>query len=348
MKIVTVAGARPQFIKAFALSRALAEAPDFDEVLIHTGQHFDDNMSAVFFDELGIRPPDHHFKVGQAAHGAMTGEMLERIEQVLLAEKPAAVIVYGDTNSTLAGALAAAKLGIALVHVEAGLRSFNRAMPEEINRVVADHVSDLLFCPTRAAIENLAREGITQGVHRTGDLMVDAMRLATPIAERNSTILETVGVRPSAYAVATIHRAANTDDRQALAPVLDYLAEASRKQPVVFPVHPRTVAAMKRAGLDPGRDGIKVIAPVGYLDMCKLLHHASLVLTDSGGVQKEAYFHRVPCITLRDETEWVETIANGWNRLWRGPGYAPRRDIDEYGDGHAAEEMVALLRQALA
>ena len=348
MKIVTIAGARPQFIKAFALSRALAEAPNFDEVLVHTGQHFDDNMSAVFFAELGIRPPDHHFAVSHSGHGAMTGEMLEKIERVLIAEKPAAVIVYGDTNSTLAGALASAKLGITLVHVEAGLRSFNRAMPEEINRVVADHVSDLLFCPTRAAVENLAREGVAKGVHRTGDLMYDAMRLATPIAERNSKILETVGVRPAAYAVATIHRAANTDDPAALAPVLDYLAAQSRTQPVVFPVHPRTVAALKRAGLDPERDGIRVIAPVGYLDMCRLLHHAALVLTDSGGVQKEAYFHRVPCVTLRDETEWVETVDSGWNRLWRGPDYAPRRDIDEYGDGHAAQEMVALLRAALA
>jgi UDP-GlcNAc3NAcA epimerase len=352
MKIVTIAGARPQFIKAFALSRALAEAPDFDEVLIHTGQHFDDNMSAVFFTELGIRPPDHHFTISQSGshsgHGAMTGEMLEKIEQVLIAEKPAAVIVYGDTNSTLAGALASAKLGIPLVHVEAGLRSFNRAMPEEINRVVADHVSDLLFCPTRAAVENLAREGVAKGVHRTGDLMYDAMRLATPIAERNSGILEAVGVTPKAYAVATIHRAANTDDPAALKPVLDYLAAQSKTRPVIFPVHPRTLAALKRAGLDPERDGIAVIAPVGYLDMCRLLHHAALVLTDSGGVQKEAYFHRVPCVTLRDETEWVETVENGWNRLWRGPDYAPRRDIDEYGDGHAAQEMVALLRRALS
>src|ERR1700743_3221919 len=348
MKIVTIAGARPQFIKAFALSRALAEAPNFDEVLVHTGQHFDDNMSAVFFAELGIRPPDHHFAVSPSGHGAMTGEMLEKIEAVLIAEKPAAVIVYGDTNSTLAGALASAKLGITLVHVEAGLRSVNRAMAEEINRVVADHVSDLLFCPTRAAVENLAREGVAKGVHRTGDLMYDAMRLAPPIAERNSKILETVGVRPAAYAVATIHRAANTDDPAALAPVLDYLAAQSRTQPVVFPVHPRTVAALKRAGLDPERDGIRVIAPVGYLDMCRLLHHAALVLTDSGGVQKEAYFHRVPCVTLRDDTEWVETVDSGWNRLWRGPDYAPRRDIDEYGDGHAAQEMVALLRAALA
>jgi UDP-GlcNAc3NAcA epimerase len=316
-------------------------------VLIHTGQHFDDNMSKVFFAELGIRPPDHHFEISSTAHGAMTGEMLEKIERVLMDEKPAAVVVYGDTNSTLAGALAASKLGIPLVHVEAGLRSFNRAMPEEINRVVADHVSDMLFCPTRAAVANLAREGVTRGVHKTGDLMYDAMRLATPIAERASRILETLGLSSKAYAVATVHRASNTDDAASLAPVLDYIAAEAGRQQVVFPVHPRTVAALKRAGFDPNRAGVKVIAPVGYLDMCRLLHDASLVLTDSGGVQKEAYFHRVPCITLRDETEWVETVENGWNRLWRGPDYAPRRDIGEYGDGHAAEEMVSLLRTHL-
>lgn len=347
MKIVTVAGARPQFIKAFALSRALAEAPDFDEVLIHTGQHFDDNMSAVFFSELGIRPPDHHFSISSAAHGAMTGEMLAKIERVLLDETPDAVVVYGDTNSTLAGALAAAKLGIPIVHVEAGLRSFNRAMPEEINRVVADRLSTLLFCPTRTAVDNLAREGIAEGVHRTGDLMYDAMRLATPIAERSSTILESVGVAPKSYAVATVHRAANTEDAASLAPVLDYLADAAKRQPVVFPIHPRTVAALRRAGLEPGRAGMRVIAPVGYLDMCRLLQNASLVLTDSGGVQKEAYFHRVPCVTLRDETEWTETVECGWNRLWRGPDYAPRRDVDEYGDGSSAAEMVALMRRTL-
>lgn len=341
-KIVTVVGARPQFVKAFALSRALAA--DFAEVMVHTGQHFDDNMSAVFFEELGIREPDHRLSISQTAHGAMTGEMLTNIERVLLDEKPDAVVVYGDTNSTLAGALAAAKLGIALVHVEAGLRSFNRRMPEETNRVVADHLSQVLFCPTRTAVANLAREGIASGVHLTGDLMYDAMRLATPVAERNSKILEELGLAPKSYAVATVHRAHNTEDAASLAPILDYLCEEAKRQPVVFPVHPRTVAALARAGLDPNRAGMRVIAPLGYLDMCRLLHHAALVLTDSGGVQKEAYFHRVPCVTLRDETEWTETIACGWNRLWRSAGYEPRRDIAEYGDGNAAGRMVAVLR----
>lgn len=346
-KIVTVAGARPQFIKAFALSRAFAAAPDFEESLIHTGQHFDDNMSAVFFSELGMRPPRHHFSIRETTHGAMTGEMLAAIERVLLGERPDAVIVYGDTNSTLAGALAAAKLDIPLVHIEAGLRSFNRRMPEEANRVVADHLSAMLFCPTRTAIANLAREGIADGAHLVGDLMYDATLIATPAAERRSDILDRLGLSHGAYGVATVHRAHNTDEKQALAPLLDYVAAEASKRPIVFPVHPRTVAALARAGLDARRPGLIVIDPIGYLDMCKLLHHAAVVLTDSGGVQKEAYFHRVPCVTLRDETEWTETVECGWNRLWRNPDYAPRRDICEYGDGHAAAQIVEIMRREL-
>jgi len=221
-------------------------------------------------------------------------------------------------------------------------------MPEEVNRVVADHLSTVLFAPTRTAIANLAREGIVKGVHLSGDLMYDAMRLATPIAEQRSDVLERLGLAPRGYGVATIHRAANTDDPQALAPVIDFVAAEAAKRPIVFPVHPRTVAAMKRAGIDPARPGIVLSEPVGYLDMCKLLQHADIVLTDSGGVQKEAYFHRVPCITLRDETEWTETVDCGWNRLWRGPDYAPRRDIADYGDGDAASGIVAQMRAALA
>jgi len=346
-KIATVVGARPQFVKAFALSRAFGTAPDFDECLIHTGQHFDDNMSAVFFDELGIPAPAHHFSIPGSTHGAMTGEMLARIERVLLDERPDAVVVYGDTNSTLAGALAASKLQVPLVHVEAGLRSFNRTMPEEINRVVTDHLSQVLLCPTRVAIANLAREGIAQGVHRTGDLMYDATLLATPLAERKSTILERLGLSPGKYGVATIHRAHNTGGAAALGPLLDYVEAEARRQPIVFPMHPRTKAALASAGLDAKRPGLAVIEPVGYLDMCRLLHHAAIVLTDSGGVQKEAYFHRVPCVTLRSETEWTETVDCGWNRLWQTPDYKPRRDIADYGDGHAAEEIVGILRGAL-
>jgi UDP-GlcNAc3NAcA epimerase len=347
-KLVTVVGARPQFIKAFALSRALSAASDFEEVLVHTGQHFDDNMSAVFFDELGIAPPRYHFTVQAGTVGAITAEMLANIEQVLIAEKPDAVVIYGDTNSTLAGALAAVKHGgIKLVHIEAGLRSFNRDMPEETNRIVADHLSHILFAPTRTAIANLKREGIESGVRLVGDLMYDAMLLATPIAERASKITEMLGLKRREYGVATIHRAHNTDDAAALAPLIDYLAREAEEQPIVFPVHPRTVAALARAGLDPRRPGMVVIEPVGYLDMCRLLHDAALVLTDSGGVQKEAYFHRVPCVTLRDETEWTETVEAGWNRLWHGPDYKPRRDIADYGDGNAAREIAAALREAL-
>jgi UDP-GlcNAc3NAcA epimerase len=344
-KIVTIVGARPQFIKAFALSRALKNDPDFEEILVHTGQHFDDNMSAVFFSELDIPPPRHHFSVSPGGQGAVTGQMLHAVEDVLLRERPAAVIVYGDTNSTLAGALAASKLQIPLIHIEAGLRSFNRAMPEEINRVVTDHISDILFCPTSVAVANLAREGITKGVHLVGDLMHDATLIATPIAERTSKILDDLKLTSGEYGVATVHRVGNTDDPAMLARLLDFIAAKAQKTPIVFPIHPRTVTAMKKAGLDPNRPGVRVIAPVGYLDMCKLLHHAIMVLTDSGGVQKEAYFHRVSCVTLRDETEWVETVECGWNRLWNMPDYEPRREIADYGDGNTAHEILDTMRR---
>jgi UDP-GlcNAc3NAcA epimerase len=346
-KIVTVVGARPQFIKAFALSRALKNDLDFEEILVHTGQHFDDNMSAVFFSELDIPPPQHQFSVEAGGQGAVTGQMLAAVEGVLLKEKPEAVIVYGDTNSTLAGALAAAKLQIPLIHIEAGLRSFNRSMPEEINRIIADHVASILFCPTHAAVANLAREGIEKNVHRVGDLMYDATLIATPIAERSAKILDELKLAPGSYGVATIHRASNTDDPAALARVLDFIAEEAKKQSIVFPVHPRTVAAMKKSGLDLNRAGVRVIAPLGYLDMCKLLHHACVVLTDSGGVQKEAFFHRVPCVTLRSETEWTETIECGWNRLWTEPTYKPRREIADYGTGNAAREILDIIRNEL-
>jgi len=346
-KIVTVVGARPQFIKAFALSRALKQAPDLEEILIHTGQHFDEKMSEIFFSELGITPPRYHFAIHGGSHGTMTARMLEEIEDVLLQEKPDAIVVYGDTNSTLAGALAAAKLHITLVHIEAGLRSFDRQMPEEVNRVVTDHLSDVLICPTKVAIGNLAREGIARGVHLAGDLMYDAMTIATPLAERRSTILETLGLSPGQYGVATVHRAANTDDSKMLTRILDFVAAEAQTRPIVFPLHPRTLAAASRAGIDPARPGVRVIEPVGYLDMCRLLHHAAVVLTDSGGVQKEAYFHRVPCITLRNETEWTETIDAGWNRLWSSDSYKERREILDYGDGNAATEIVSIIRGAL-
>jgi UDP-GlcNAc3NAcA epimerase len=346
-KLVTVVGARPQFIKAFALSRALKDDRDFEEVLVHTGQHFDDNMSAVFFSELNIAPPRYHFAINNASHADTTGEMLKAIGGVLLSEKPEAVVVYGDTNSTLAGALAAAQLGIPLVHVEAGLRSFNRSMPEEINRVVTDHVSDVLLCPTRIAIANLAREGIARGVHLVGDLMCDATLVATPIAERASTILSDLQLTSRGYGVLTIHRAGSTNDPAMLARLLDYVASHANGMPIVFPVHPRTSAALKKAGLDLAHTGIRTIDPLGYLDMCKLVHHANAVFTDSGGLQKEAYFHRVPCVTLRSETEWTETVECGWNRLWATDTYRPRRDISDYGSGNSAREMLEIVRKEL-
>ena len=343
-KIVTIVGARPQFIKAFALSRALAAAPGLEEVMIHTGQHFDKNMSDVFFDELEIPPPRYHFAVNASQHGAATAQMLVDIESALLIERPSAVIVYGDTNSTLAGALAATKLDIPLVHIESGARSFNRTMPEEINRIVTDHVSDVLLCATHSAVAHLAREGVTANVYCVGDLMVDATLQATEMAKSRSRILGRFGLSPKSYAVATVHRAENTDDPSRLARVLDFIALQAHKQPIVLPLHPRTAAAVSAAGLALDRPGLIVTEPLGYLDMCMLTHHAALVLTDSGGLQKEAYFHRVPCITLRDETEWTETIEYGWNRLWHGPDYRPRHEIPDFVQG-AAANIVRILEE---
>jgi UDP-GlcNAc3NAcA epimerase len=344
-RICTVVGARPQFIKAFPLSRAFAAATDFEEIMIHTGQHFDRNMSDIFFSELNIAPPKHRFDIHSGTHGEMTGRMIEAIERALVDERPDAVIVYGDTDSTLAGALAAAKLCLPLVHVEAGLRSFNRRMPEEVNRIAADHVSDVLFCPTTASVENLAREGITRGVHKVGDLMYDAVLIGAELAARHATIARDLGLKRKSYGVATVHRAQNTDDPKALSRIADFIAGEACRQPIVFPLHPRTRQAARAAEIRLDRPGILIIEPVGYLEMCQLLSGAAVVLTDSGGMQKEAYFHRVPCVTLRDETEWVETVACGWNRLWMESGYRPRRDIAEYGDGRAAPAMLNILRE---
>src|ERR1041385_8084247 len=330
-RVVTIAGARPQFIKAFALSRAFAAAKDFEEVLVHTGQHFDENMSNVFFEELSLQQPRYHFSPTASPQSAALARMIASIEEALQTEKPDAVLVYGDTDSTLAGAIAATKKRIPLVHVEAGMRSFDRRMPEETNRIVADHLSEVLLCVTPTAVENLAREGIVRNVHLLGDLMYDATLLAAAIAERRSNILERLQLKRKEYGVATVHRAANTDEPAMLSRILEFIADAARQQTIVFPVHPRTARAAASAGLDLNRPGIKVIEPLGYLGMCKLLHHASMVLTDSGGLQKEAYFHRVPCVTLRDETEWVETIECGWNRLWTVPDYREQQDIGHYG-----------------
>lgn len=312
MKIATIVGARPQFIKCAPLSRELREG--HTEVLIHTGQHYDPEMSDVFFEELSIPEPDYNLGIGSGPHGEQTGRMLSAIEGVLLREKPDLVLVYGDTNSTLAGALAAAKLHVPVAHVEAGLRSFDRTMPEEINRVVTDHVSDLLFCPTETALWNLAREGITRGVHLTGDVMVDALEFNRARAAETSRVLSRFGLRSGEYLVLTVHRPANTDSEKHMEAILAALGDSAL--PVLFPVHPRTRRALEGHGLW-GRMPGNVIAtePLGYLDMLHAMACAHKILTDSGGIQKEAYLLGVPCITLRDTTEWVETVRDGWNIL---------------------------------
>ncbi|MBI2883676.1 MAG: UDP-N-acetylglucosamine 2-epimerase (non-hydrolyzing) [Candidatus Methylomirabilis oxyfera] len=313
MKVVTVIGARPQFIKCAPVSRELRKMAT--EVLVHTGQHYDDTMSEVFFRELEIPRPDYNLGVGSGPHGVQTGETLKRIEEVLLEERPDHVVVYGDTNSTLAGALAAAKLHIPVAHVEAGLRSFNKRMPEEINRVMTDHISTLLFCPTETAVTNLTQEGMTQGVHLVGDVMYDALHSNLLLAERMSTILEKLGLRSKGYLLTTVHRAENTDQPENLSNIVNALIEiAESGQTVVFPVHPRTRKQLDALAGN-GCAGLLMIDPVSYLDMVVLEKNAKAVLTDSGGVQKEVCWLGVPCVTLRDETEWVETLADGRNRL---------------------------------
>ena len=312
MKIVSVVGARPQFIKCAPVSREIRK--NHTEILVHTGQHYDPEMSDVFFEELHIPRPDYHLDVGSGSHGKQTGDILVRVEEILLCEKPDLVIVYGDTNTTLAGALAAAKLHIPVAHVEAGLRSFDPTMPEEINRIVTDHISDLLFCPTENAVKLLANEGITRGVHLVGDVMVDALEFNKEIAEKRSPVLERLGIIPDQYLVLTVHRPANTDSGEHMESIIEAVGEAG--MPVVFPVHPRTHKCLEEYGMG-GRlpANIIITEPLGYLDMLKLMQHASKILTDSGGIQKEAYLLGVPCITLRENTEWVETVKEGWNVL---------------------------------
>jgi len=310
MKVCSIVGARPQFIKAAVVSRALRAVAR--EILIHTGQHYDTEMSAVFFQELEIPAPDYNLGIGSTSHGAQTGRMLEQLEAVLEKERPDRVLVFGDTNSTLAGALAAAKLKIPVDHVEAGLRSFTRSMPEEVNRVVTDHLSSLLFCPSQTAIENLAREGLTNGVHLVGDVMAEALRFGVHRAQQRSTISKRLDLRPQQYLLVTLHRAENTDDHVRLRSILTGLAAIDEK--IIFPVHPRTEAALGSLSWT-APPHIHLIPPASYLEMCALESDARIILTDSGGVQKEAYWLGVPCITLRDETEWVETVASGWNRL---------------------------------
>jgi len=312
MKIVSVVGARPQFIKCAPVSRELRK--EHTEILVHTGQHYDPNMSEIFFEELQIPKPDYNLGVGSGSHGKQTGEILIKIEKVLLQEMPDLVIVYGDTNSTLAGALAAAKLHIPVAHVEAGLRSFDRTMPEEINRIVTDHLSDLLFCPTQTAVDNLLHEGIIRGVHLVGDVMVDALEFNKEVAEEHSQILKRLGLTSKQYLVLTVHRAANTDNRKHMENIIE--AAGGVRLPVVFPVHPRTKKCLVDYGMwDRLPPNVIITEPQGYLDMLKLIRHSCKVLTDSGGVQKEAYLLGAPCITLRENTEWIETLHDCWNVL---------------------------------
>jgi UDP-GlcNAc3NAcA epimerase len=344
VRIVTIVGNRPQFVKAAAVSRLLRESAE--ELLVHTGQHYDDELSQVFFEELGIPAPDRELGAGSGSNTTQTARILAALEPVLAELQPRLALVYGDTNSTLAGALAAAQAGIPVGHVEAGMRSFDRSMPEELNRVLTDHASDLLLCSTQTAIDNLGREGVGGEAHLVGDVMADVSLAFREIAAERSTIVADLGLEPGAYLAVTAHRAGNVDrpDRlEALVALLEALPG-----PVVFPVHPRTRARLEAAGLLDRLDGLTLVPPLGYLDFLELARHARAILTDSGGVQKEAYLLGVPCVTLRDTTEWVETVDAGWNVLVgldRDAALAalertPPADRPElYGGGHAAERV---------
>lgn len=361
MKIITIVGARPQFVKAAMVSRAIQEYNKnndslIEELLLHTGQHYDTNMSDIFFNSMGIPKPAWQLQCGNGTHGEMTGRMLIEIEKILLATLPDYVLVYGDTNSTLAGALAASKLHIPVVHVEAGLRSFNKQMPEEINRILTDHVATLLCCPTFAAVSHLANEGIKQGVHHVGDVMYDAALVFGKLADSSSDILNRLNLNSRAFRLCTVHRAENTDNPQRIDGIVDAIKEISSFScPTVLPLHPRTRNCLEAHGLLHSLEnskGIKIIPPISFLDMVMLEKHAATILTDSGGVQKEAYFHHTPCITLRDETEWVETVEAGWNQI---AGYKKesilhclehqpdRTEILEYGTGNASLNIIGLL-----
>ena len=356
MKVITIVGARPQFVKAAMVSRALQSQSNVAELLIHTGQHYDEEMSNLFFKELDIRQPDYNLEVGSASHAMQTARIMESLEPVLLKETPDWVVVYGDTNSTLAGTLVASQLNISVAHVEAGLRSFNRAMPEEKNRVVADHLADLLFAPTKEAVSNLQREGIAgDKVQQVGDVMYDAALYYSARSGQAGPLLRELNVQKKQYLLATVHRAENTNDSARLHAIFNALMEIAETTPVVIPLHPRTRKRLQEEGLLDGvMSRLHITLPMGFLDMITLIKNASTVATDSGGLQKEAYFFGVPCITLRDETEWVELVELGVNKL---AGSDPRSIVESfnamkgktsivegvYGDGHAAEKIVDCL-----
>ena len=351
MRIVSLVGNRPQFVKAAPLCQALRA--EGEEILVHSGQHYDPDLADLFFDELGIPAPDHSLAVGPGSPLHQLTIMMERLEPVLADAKPDALLVYGDTTTTLAGALVAAKMNVPLAHVEAGLRSFDKRMPEEQNRVITDHLSDVLLCPTQQAVDNLAREGVTKGVHLVGDVMYDACRAFAALAAKQPGAVGR-GLKPGGYVLVTIHRAAATDTPEALSAMVEVLT--SLGAPAIFPVHPRTRAKLEAAGRwDELQNvpGLIMARPAGYLDFTALLMQAQAVITDSGGVQKEAYFHGIPCITLRDTTEWVETVNGGFNRL-TGMDAAkvaeamadlsmPDERPQYYGDGHAADAIVRAL-----
>ena len=356
-------GARPQFIKAATVSRAIRARDDIEEIIVHTGQHFDSNMSNVFFEQMDIPKPHHQLGVSGLTHGAMTGRMLEGLEALIQAEKPDWVLVYGDTNSTLAGAIAAIKLHVPIAHVEAGLRSHNPAMPEEVNRALTDRVSTLLFCPTEAAVKNLRDEGFPfpahgrskQRIQNIGDVMFDAV-----LHYREQAIaqvsLEEFGLKEKAYVLCTLHRQENTDDPGRLSSILSALRSVADDIPVVLPLHPRTKNKLQQQhGMD-ALKGLAILDPVPYLEMQRLQMSAKLIVTDSGGMQKEAYFHQVPCVTLRDETEWTETVESGWNqiasadenRIIQAVLNAKRPNIEQaalYGDGRAAEKLITIMSE---
>ncbi|TAK25558.1 MAG: UDP-N-acetylglucosamine 2-epimerase (non-hydrolyzing) [Chloroflexota bacterium] len=356
MRIATIVGARPQFIKAWAVSRHLCSRAE--EILIHTGQHYDERMSAIFFEELGMAPPDVNLRIGSGAHGEQTGRMLAAIETTLIERRPDCVLIYGDTNSTLAGALAAAKLKIPVAHVEAGLRSFNRRMPEEINRILADRLSETLFCPTDTAQRNLSAEGIADGVHVVGDVMHDALLAGQERARALGITARPGVVAEGPYILATIHRAENTDDPERLAGIVEAFLRVECA--VVWPVHPRTrnriAGATERRIAEAGN--VRLIEPFSYLEMVAAESGAQAIVTDSGGVQKEAYILGVPCVTVRDETEWVETVATGWNtvvgadseRILAALSAPPRPSArpNLFGDGHAAERIATILVEGKA
>jgi UDP-GlcNAc3NAcA epimerase len=352
MKIVSIVGARPQFIKAVLVSRELRKK--HKEVLVHTGQHYDIELSRIFFDELGIPEPDYNLEVGSDTHARQTGKMMMSIEDTLVAEKPDLVLVYGDTNSTLAGALTAAKLHIPVAHVEAGPRMFDKNIPEEVNRVLTDHVSSFLFAPTKTAIDNLRREGVTEGVYLTGDVMLDSFMQFSQVAERNSRILHELGLSKRKYLLATVHRARNTEIEENLKNIVEAFSSTDEK--IVFPIHPRTVKYLKKHGLYgqlSDASNMILTTPVGYLDSIILTQNAKKVLTDSGGLQKEAYFSRVPCITLDEVTGWPETVEDGWNTLVASnrekiigaiKHFEPRgKQRNVFGDGKATERIVDII-----